>query len=164
VVGVDVGGPPSVDVIPGLEVVPIHAIRQHPYHPSTSDDDKNTGNGSPPAPPQIWIQSDWSLFLITRNLVHDYGGREDWNQSMKHQIRGRGRRRRLPWLAARGGVLSGEGIIPSGLASQLRCVGAEDREEKDWRQASITFFFLFPFFIQTPVPNQVVLRLSAVVL
>jgi len=50
VVGVDVGSPPSVDVIPGLEVVPIHAIRQHPYHPSTSDDDKNTDNGSSCSP------------------------------------------------------------------------------------------------------------------
>lgn len=31
-VGVDVGGSPRVDVIPGGEGLPVHPIRQHPHH------------------------------------------------------------------------------------------------------------------------------------
>ena len=80
------------------------------------------------------MQSDWSLFLITRSLEHDYGGSEDWNQSMKHQIRGGGRPRRLPGLAARGGVLSGEGR-KSTLGPPLRGCGGSGTRRTEGKQS-----------------------------
>lgn len=37
VVGVDVGGSPWVDVIPGGDILPVHPVRQHPHHGSKAN-------------------------------------------------------------------------------------------------------------------------------